>query len=219
MAQPSLVNAIYRLRQPHRVTPNSKSDNALVWSGTAASAVDLNPTLLANFTDSEALAADGSQQVGYGYDATGFGDRALLWLGTSDSAVDLNPAGLSTSMALDTNGLQQVGKAGTDAFLWSGTAESGINLALLLPADGTWSRSIAYSIDDAGNIYGNAIGTFDGVYGTYAVEWSPVPEPGSFTLLAAGAAGLLVRCRRKPICAEAGVQENSLALRRSNAKM
>ena len=29
MAQPSLVNAIYRLRQPHRVTPNSKSDNAL----------------------------------------------------------------------------------------------------------------------------------------------------------------------------------------------
>jgi hypothetical protein len=29
MAQPSLVNAIYRLRQPHRVTPNSKRDNAL----------------------------------------------------------------------------------------------------------------------------------------------------------------------------------------------
>jgi uncharacterized membrane protein len=29
MAQPSLVNAIYRLRQPHRVTLNSKRDNAL----------------------------------------------------------------------------------------------------------------------------------------------------------------------------------------------
>jgi predicted nucleic acid-binding protein len=30
MAQPSLVNAIYRLRQPYRVTLNSKRDNALV---------------------------------------------------------------------------------------------------------------------------------------------------------------------------------------------
>jgi hypothetical protein len=30
MAQPSLVNAIYRLRQPNRVTLNLKRDNALV---------------------------------------------------------------------------------------------------------------------------------------------------------------------------------------------
>ena len=57
---------------------------ALLWSGTAASAVNLNP---AGYTDSEAYGTNGSEQVG---EAGGFfGPQAFLWSGTAASAVNL----------------------------------------------------------------------------------------------------------------------------------
>jgi len=62
-------------------------DHALLWSGTAASAVDLNP---AGFTYSYALGVFGGQQVGDGHGpATGNHIHALLWSGTAASVVDL----------------------------------------------------------------------------------------------------------------------------------
>ena len=42
----------------------------------------------------------------------------------------------------------------------------------LLPA-GTWTSSIANTFDASGNAYGTATGTYNGVSGTYAVEWIP----------------------------------------------
>jgi uncharacterized membrane protein len=75
-------------------------EHALLWTGTAASKVDLNP---ANFYGSRALSTNGMQQVGYGQCATAGGnDHALLWSGTSASAVDLHsllPAGYNYSRA------------------------------------------------------------------------------------------------------------------------
>lgn len=64
---------------------------ASLWSGTAASWVDLTP---AGSMQSIAYAASGSQQAGFA-DVGGI-DRASLWSSTADSWVDLHsflPAG------------------------------------------------------------------------------------------------------------------------------
>jgi len=139
-------------------------DHAILWSNTAASAVDLNP---AGFNQSEALGISGDQQVG---SANG---HAFLWFGTAASAVNLDPDD-APSVAYGTNGSQQVGDVGGQAYLWSGTAASAVDLGgTLLPASGTWMASQAYTIDATGNVYGIAEGTFNGVTGDFAVEWSP----------------------------------------------
>jgi hypothetical protein len=97
-----------------------------LWSGTAASWVNLNP---AGNPWSEALGTSGTQQVGvfnpyYGAQ----GSYAALWSGTASSFVDLNPTGAAASQALATDGAHQVGEVDNDAALWSGTADSWVNL-------------------------------------------------------------------------------------------
>jgi PEP-CTERM motif len=113
-------------------------DVAVLWSGTAASGVELEPPT--GFYISEAFSVSGNQQVGFGYSlATNNPMHALLWSGTSASVVDLNPKGFNNSQALGVGGGLQVGYAenvvGTNgpppptfAMLWSGTAASAINL-------------------------------------------------------------------------------------------
>ena len=187
---------------------SSTVTHALLWSGTANSAVDLQPTNLTGFFDSYAYGVGGGQQVGSGdLDPQGGVAHALLWSGTADSAVDLNPTnltGFTESGANGTNGSQQVGYGGGmggpwHALLWSGTADSAVDLHLLLPAAGTWTDSYAYSIDAAGNVYGTADGTFNDVTGTFAVEWSAVPEPTAVSMLVIGGVGLLARRRRNDV--------------------
>ena len=123
--------------------------HALLWSGTAASAIDLNPTLLSNITSSTALGVGGDEEVGYGN--SGSTAQALLWTGTASSAVNLNPAGFVASTAKATNGLLQVGSGltssiATHAIVWSGTAESAVDLQNLLPTGVVWSSSSADSM-------------------------------------------------------------------------
>jgi hypothetical protein len=174
---------------------------ALLWSGTSASAVNLNPSA---FAQSQAYAVHGNQQVGEGDLAAG-GTHALLWSGSAASAIDLNPTGFNGSIAFGTDGIRQVGFGSPNgsvgqgqALVWSGSPASAFNLQNVLPISGIWVDSAASTIDAGGNIYGIATGTFNGVTGDYAVEWSPVPEPISAGLLALGALGILVRpIRRK----------------------
>lgn len=59
-----------------------------------------------------------------------------------------------------------------------------------------WLGSFANTIDAEGNIFGYADGTYNGTSGFFAVEWSPVPEPASLSILTVGAVGLMVRRRR-----------------------
>jgi hypothetical protein len=101
--------------------------SASLWSGTAASWVDLSP---AGATFSAARGATGSQQVGQ---ATVDGvSHAGLWNGTAASWVDLNPAGATSSNANGVSGPLQGGWASvggvTRASLWSGTAASWVDL-------------------------------------------------------------------------------------------
>src|SRR5205807_616238 len=105
--------------------------HAFLWSGSAASAVDLSP---AGFTESFATSVSGSQQVGYGA-GTSNQNNAFLWTGSAASAVNLNPSWTGQSVALGTNGAKQVGFANgpsgltQDAVVWSGSAASAVDLA------------------------------------------------------------------------------------------
>jgi hypothetical protein len=183
--------------------------HALLWSGTADSAVDLSPTNLAGFGATFAVAVSGNQQVGYAYGSDNF-THAMLWAGTADSAVDLQPiqlAGIRNSDAYGTNGQQQVGCGlfgynfpHIHALAWWGSAASVVDLQNELPASGTWTDSIADTVDNAGDIFGTAQGTFDGVSGTFAVEWAAtaVPEPSSMLIIAAALVGTLGLRKRKP---------------------
>jgi hypothetical protein len=104
-----------------------------MWSGTAASAVDLTPLTL-GFGAGRALATDGAQQVGFGLQEIGInafnGPFAVLWTGTSDSAVNLNPPDSISSQANAVSGGQQVGFGyfPHHALLWSGNVDSVVDL-------------------------------------------------------------------------------------------
>jgi hypothetical protein len=175
-------------------TATKQNYHALLWSGTAASAVDLNPK---GANISEALGVGGNQEVGF------VAGNAMLWTGSAASAVDLGTNFGYGSIASDTNGSQQVGEEWDGdhwhAVLWSGTAASAVNLESLLPATGAWTDSYATSIDPAGNVFGYADGTYNGNGGTFAVEWTAVPEPTSLTVLMAFS-GLILRRQREKLC-------------------
>ncbi len=174
-------------------------DRALLWSGSAASAVDLTPS---GFYRSRALGVSGGQQVGSGH-LNGYGPmHALLWSGSAASAVDLNPSGFDESEAYGTNGTEQVGfgypawSQFGHALIWSGTADSVVDLNQFLPS--SWSSStyaVAKSIDAQGNIVGYASDM--GV--SHAILWVPVPEPAAIVTLGMGALtlGFVLRRKRK----------------------
>ncbi|MDE2125223.1 MAG: IPT/TIG domain-containing protein [Armatimonadetes bacterium] len=87
-------------------TSGSYYNHAYLWSGSAASAVDMNP---AGLGSSQVTAMRDGVEVGFG--AVLYGQsQALLWRGTAASAVDLQaflPAGVTSSVAtsIDENGV------------------------------------------------------------------------------------------------------------------
>ena len=120
---------------------NSQPLHAMLWTGTAASAVDLHPA--AGFTRTTAVDTNGRQQVGDGEgNVTGGMEHALLWNG--DNVVhDLHgflPAGAVRSFAegIDDDGTI-VGYAifageSTRAFLWVPVPDPAACALFLLPA-------------------------------------------------------------------------------------
>jgi uncharacterized membrane protein len=135
-AQPNDVAGEYQVG--HGAGPTTGfATHALLWHGTAASLVDLNPT---GFSNSYAYGVYGNNQVGAGWgDATvtpplGPVSHALLWHGTPDSVVDLHPAGYAGSQANaafknDAVGIGFGPSGGLwHALLWHGTADSVVDL-------------------------------------------------------------------------------------------
>lgn len=187
---------------------NSGGSFAILWSGSAASAVSLEPINMTGIVVSGATAVSGNEQVGYvqrDYEQT----RAVIWHGSGASALELTPTNLpwtaTGSEATGTNGVNQVGVAYgyggnhvEHAVMWSGTPDSAVDLHTLLPTGGAWYDSYASTIDPAGNIYGTADGTYNGVTGTYVVEWSAaaVPEQAMSAMLLLAGGSLLARRRR-----------------------
>ena len=130
----TIVNATNGIQQVGRggASASPTNSHALLWNGTAESAVDLHPTLLGPFDSSTAYGNNGTQQVGSG--SYFLSEHAILWTGTPQSAVNLNPVGYFRSRALGTDGVHQVGYsnstngASPNAILWKGSADSAVSL-------------------------------------------------------------------------------------------
>jgi hypothetical protein len=128
-------------------------DHASLWSGSAASWVDLSP---AGATRSHIYSTSGGQQAGLA--VVGGITRASLWRGTSASWVDLHPVGAISSTAYSTSGTHQAGIATfgiptppfvlLSASLWRGTAASWEDLSLAL--SGSWGFTAAQDVWDDG---------------------------------------------------------------------
>lgn len=106
--------------------------SAVLWSGTAASAIDLTPAGAAN---SRGQGGDNGTQVGsveFPPCCPGGNQLASLWNGTSVSWTSLHPAGATRSSALSAGNGQQVGSALigqiNGAMLWTGSAASATSL-------------------------------------------------------------------------------------------
>lgn len=172
-------------------------NHAVMWSGSANSAIDLHGTALSSFGSSVAYGVGGGQQVGFG---TAGHDHAFVWSGSADSVVDLHPTSLSQyldSKAFATNGSVQIGEGITaahnqHALLWKNSAASVINLHDLLPSG--YSNSLALSIDAQGIIYGLAK---DASFNVHLVKWTPAPVPEPTTLWIAGVAFAVSICQRQ----------------------
>lgn len=104
---------------------------AALWTGAAASRVNLHPSHVPNASSSEAFGVAGGQQVGVLVLNGSAGSRAGRWSGSAASWVDLTPPTISNATAYGTDGAQQVGHIHSGnyrAALWSGTAASFVNL-------------------------------------------------------------------------------------------
>ena len=166
------------------------ASHAMVWAG-GAGYVDLNP---ANFSASEALATNGTQQGGWAYTALPIATQhAMLWSGTPESAVDLHPAAYSDSKITALTDTKQVGDGWVGpmgapgsvrhALVWSGTADSVVDLNQYLPPG--YTHAVATGIDANGNVVGYAYNTpasgFAIPADAISVVFAPA-QPGSITL-------------------------------------
>jgi hypothetical protein len=153
----SVTNGTNGQQQVGVAFSNGSSVHAMLWNGTAASAVDLNPS---GYGSSYAYGTNGTQQVGVG---AGNIENAILWNGSAQSAVRLAN---SVSAAFGTNGTHQVGNAEAEdsrqhAMLWSGTPDSAVDLngqflssnAWAISPDGTQQVGSAYGPSTGGNTH------------------------------------------------------------------
>jgi hypothetical protein len=181
-------------------------DRAMIWTGTAGSAIDVTPAgkLSAKLT-SVALSSSGYVQVGIAGGNNFVGGIATVWTGSAAGAKPLGSTSSFTySEADSTNGLWAVGLgqgAGTGnvehAMLWTDLTGAGpaLDLNSIPLADGhtTPTFSSAVCVDAVGTIYGSA--TIGGI--AYAVEWVPVPEPTMLISCLASSLLLSRRCHRR----------------------
>ncbi len=120
--------------------------HAAMWSGSAASFVDLNPARVA---ESRIYGCDLNQQAGYIMPVSPGFTHAAIWNGSAASVADLHPGdGFVSSLAFGTGGGQQVGYGVTipsaggagHALLWTGSTASMVDLH---PAGYTFSAAYA----------------------------------------------------------------------------
>lgn len=110
-----------------KVKPNP---HALIWSGSAATAVDMNPV---KTVESRIFGCADTTQVGYTMKTATSFTHAAMWSGSAASVVDLNPAGFLSSTVFGAAGTQQAGSgipngSNRHALLWNGSAASVVDL-------------------------------------------------------------------------------------------
>lgn len=106
-----------------------------------------------------------------------------VWSGTQHSEQELGGGELEVAVVpVAVNGNSAVGYSYKDP-AWN-TNEMFPDQALYWPGQGMWTYADASWIDQNGNIFGIANGTFAGYTGEFAIEWSPAPEPAIVSMLA-----------------------------------
>ena len=152
-------------------TATSGDSHALLWTGSTTTAIDLNPTNLANIESSQATAISGtsgaSVTVGIGFTPSGVA-HALLWNNTSASAIDLTGS-LTTAVAEGVSGTGSTSVTvgyglGSDnsfhALLWTGASSTaqvlvstGFSSTFAYGVSGTGasSRTVGYGVDSQSN--------------------------------------------------------------------
>jgi hypothetical protein len=154
-------------------------NNAVLWSGSAASYIDLHPGGL--YTDSAGFGISGNREAGIGeypdpnspY-AGVYIAHAMTWTDSAASYLDINPtniSGITTSYAYSIYDNTEVGTisgSGTGnsvhASLWSGTAESAVDL-----------NPAGFATSTASSVYGNqqaGRGVMNGISTEHALLWS-----------------------------------------------
>ncbi len=165
----------------------SGTSHAAMWFGTARSEVDLHTGPYLS-TGLNSLNAATNTQVGggtleksivNGIEIKRFQQHALLWHGTVKSLIDLHPAGYLDSFATQFGPSKEVGYADkfdvnqnfiTNAYVWSGTTASALNLHQFVPAQ--YPCSQAYFMDvPTGVISGTVSDCFRNIV---PVLWVPV---------------------------------------------
>jgi MYXO-CTERM domain-containing protein len=171
--------------------------HAALWSGSAASLVDLHP---AGAFESEVWGMAPGEQAGW-FEIPSGAHHAALWHGTAASVVDLNPTVQFGSELLADCGVAQVGWAGLPggivAGVWFGTAASFVPLPTIAGYDQPTADAVSVF---NGMLYvgGYALNLQNGR--NEAFLWTgPVPAPGAVALLALAASGGLRRRRRGPL--------------------
>jgi hypothetical protein len=166
---------------------------AMLWSGSGNSAVNLHPVGAALY--SHALDVHGGQQVGYVIQ-NGGGSLACLWTGTAASWVSLNPTPTVSSQAYGAGAGQQVGwitvfpSGSGRASLWRGTAASWVDLH---PAGST--SSYARGVDGVQQVGYAEVGTIPNsnfhasVWSGTAASWVDLHPVGASTSYAMGVDG------------------------------
>jgi hypothetical protein len=180
------------------------NDHALMWSGSADSVVDLNPI---GFTASQAWGVWDSKQIGTGRNSLPMSyEHALLWNGSAESYIDLHPDGFVSSQGRSIAGEFQAGSGSVatpdgnqdHAILWNGSAESAIDLhQYLSPLGFDFNQSYAARVSEDGTVVGYAY-TLDSVPHSFAVMWTPIPEPSAILLVLSCLPLIVPRSLSKP---------------------
>ncbi len=168
------------------ISNGSGVSHAVMWFGTSRSQVDLHSGPYLSTAMGSLNAATNTQVGGgtldklivNGVETKRLQSHALLWHGTVKSLTDIHPTGWLDSSAAQFGPSNQVGYADkfdanqnfiTNAFVWSGTAASALNLHQFAPAG--YPCSQAYFMDvQTGVISGQVSDCFRNVF---AALWIP----------------------------------------------
>ena len=160
--------------------------DAMLWTGTAASAVNLAPS--GSFA-SRARNVQNGRQVGYVTPVSAA--HAGYWLGSAGSWVDLNPVNATESMAFDVEGNVMVGEARinnlTRAGLWDLGTGSFTSFHVVPPTGPAPTSSTIYATDGlqhgGGEVIGGSQHAF--LWGATPASWvdlHPAAASASFVL-------------------------------------
>jgi hypothetical protein len=119
-----------------RIGPTVGHTRASLWTGSAASWVNLQPAPASGVVYSTAFGVDGGVQVGEAVINGGSTSRASRWTGSAGSWIDVNPAGMSSSILRAVSAGRAVGVAYdfvAHAGLWNGAGGAWTDLSPLAP--------------------------------------------------------------------------------------